>query len=163
MAVYSFNDLEGLRIAMEMERRGGDFYRRAARISKNPQAVQLLSALADEEQEHLRQFSQLYEQRLVCADAQDDQYEGETASYLSAVAADVVFSGGLMQLGAEGGFESPSAILIHAMQSEKDSILFYTEMIAQAHDEQARRVFSQIVTQEKQHLGRLRDQLLEQH
>lgn len=156
-----FNDLEGLRIAVEMERRGGEFYRHAARLSNSPKAVSLLSELAAEEEEHRAEFQRLYDQALTRhSEETEELYEGEAAAYLSAVAADVVFPGGLMDLGRQGGFESPTAILISAMQSEKDSILFYTEMIAQARDPQARTAFSQILLQERHHLSRLQDQLL---
>ena len=33
---HVFSDVEGLRIAVEMERRGEDFYRRAAKVSRAP-------------------------------------------------------------------------------------------------------------------------------
>ena len=42
----AFTDLEGLRIAVDMEKRGEDFYRRAARVSKSPEMVALLNELA---------------------------------------------------------------------------------------------------------------------
>ena len=46
MLTHAFNDREGLRIAVEMERRGEEFYRRSARISRNPQTVKVLEQLA---------------------------------------------------------------------------------------------------------------------
>ena len=60
MQIHSFSDLEGLRIAVEMERRGGDFYRRAAKVSKDPGTAQLLSQLAQEETGHELDFQALY-------------------------------------------------------------------------------------------------------
>ena len=38
---HVFSDVEGLRIAVEMERRGEDFYRRAARVSRADETVAL--------------------------------------------------------------------------------------------------------------------------
>ena len=35
MPSHAFSDSEGVRIAVEIERRGGDFYRRAAKITKD--------------------------------------------------------------------------------------------------------------------------------
>ena len=32
---HTFSDLEGIRIAIEMERRGESFYRRAAKVSRS--------------------------------------------------------------------------------------------------------------------------------
>lgn len=45
----AFTDLEGLRIAVEMEKRGEDFYRRSAKVSKSKETVSLLGRLADDE------------------------------------------------------------------------------------------------------------------
>ena len=50
----AFTDLEGLRIAVDMEKRGEDFYRRAARVSKSPEMVALLNELAADEVGHAR-------------------------------------------------------------------------------------------------------------
>ena len=45
MQVLDFNDLEGIRIAVEMERRGRDFYEMAARVSKNSGMKEMLQQL----------------------------------------------------------------------------------------------------------------------
>lgn len=158
-----FSDLEGIRVAAEIERRGGEFYRYVSKISKNPQARELLLLLAADEKAHEREFERLADALLnSSADARQQRfYDEETSAYLSAVAAEVVFSGGLMSLAPDKGFENPRAILIHAIQSEKDSILFYSEMSAQVQGEQTRAVFSEIVCQEKHHLNRLQNMLNE--
>lgn len=156
-----FSDLEGLRIAVEMERRGEEFYRHAARIAKNGRAVALLAQLAADELSHQREFARLVE-LMLSEHSGEEYYDEEASMYLSAVAADVVFKGGLMSLVPGKGFDSPIAILESAISSEKDSILFYTEMIIQARSREARQVFEEIVRQEKQHLGKLQKSLLEQ-
>jgi len=50
-------------------------------------------------------------------------------------------------------------VLMHAIRSEKDSILFYTELKEHAADEDARRVFDEIARQERGHMFRLQRQL----
>lgn len=155
--LHVFSDLEGVRIAMEMERRGESFYRRAAKVSKDPETIEMLLHLAADEQNHREQFEHLYNQAQgagVSASAYDD----ETNAYLTAVAAEIVFPQGLMGLRSEG-FENPQAVLLHAINSEKDSILFYTELKAHAKDENARRVFDEITRQERGHMFRLQRQL----
>jgi len=121
---HQFSDAEGLRIAVEMERRGEDFYRRAAKVSRSQETVSLLNSLADDEVIHNREFRKLYER--ACASASDrvtECYDEETCAYLSALAADIVFPGGLMSL-RQVGFENPQAVLETAIGSEKDSVLF---------------------------------------
>ncbi len=158
MQTIRFSDQEGLRIAAEMERRGGEFYRHASRVAKGPEAVALLRRLADDELIHEQEFHRLREK---LAASEETFYDEETSAYLSAVAADVVFQGGLMGLVKDRGFESPTAILQTAIQSEKDSILFYAEMMQQAKSPQAASVFAEIVRQEKFHLGKLQKMLMD--
>lgn len=152
---HEFSDLEGIRIAVEMERRGESFYRRAARVSRSAEAVELLEALARDEQAHRAEFERLAEGRSELSDA---AYDDETNAYLTAIAAEVVFPQGLMGL-REAGFENPAAVLRSAIASEKDSILFYTELRERSADERAREVFSEIARQERGHLYRLQKQL----
>ena len=63
MESHAFSDLEGLRIAVEMERRGVEFYRRAARLTKSGSIVEMLEELAAEEEGHQRDFSKLMEEQ----------------------------------------------------------------------------------------------------
>ena len=156
---HVFSDVEGLRIAVEMERRGEDFYRRAARVSRTQETVDLLNSLADDETLHGREFQRLHD--LACARrdaACEECYDDETNAYLSAIAADIVFPGGLMAL-RQAGFENPRAVLTTAIASEKDSILFYTELAGRAKDAEARKVFEEITRQERGHLARLLNKL----
>ena len=155
MMHHVFSDVEGLRIAIEMERRGEDFYRRAAKVSRNAETVSLLNALANDEVIHGREFTRLYD--AACArvsDRAEENYDEETCVYLSAIAADLVFPGGLMAL-RQVGFEDPRAVLTTAINSGKDSILFYTELAAHSRDEEARKTFEEITRQERGHLARL--------
>ena len=156
---HAFTDLEGLRIAVEMEKRGEAFYRRAAKISKAPETVALLNRLADEEQAHGARFQALYDRECESqSDACEEVYDIEVCAYLSAIAADIIFPGGLMAL-RQTGFENPEAVLRCAIDSEKDSILFYAELSARAHDAHARAVFDEIARQEREHMLRLQAQL----
>ena len=154
---HVFSDLEGIRIAIEMERRGESFYRHAARVSKSGETVEMLLALANEEQYHRAEFERLLSAE--CARGMSDcAYDDETNAYLTAIAAEVVFPKGLMALRDEG-FENPEAVLLHAIASEKDSILFYTEMQQRTADAHSREVFGEIVRQERGHLFRLQRRL----
>ena len=155
--LHVFSDLEGIRIAIEMERRGESFYRRAAKVSKCSETVQMLLALANDEMHHKAEFERIYKAEAE-AGMSDKAYDDETNAYLTAIAAEVVFPRGLMALKDEG-FENPEAVLMHAIASEKDSILFYSEMQERTHDEHAKEVFAEIIRQERGHLFRLQRQL----
>jgi len=154
---HVFSDLEGIRIAIEMERRGESFYRRAARVSKSDDTIAMLLSLAGDEMRHKAEFERLYAAE-AAAGMSDKAYDDETNAYLTAIAAEVVFPRGLMALKDEG-FENPEAVLLHAIASEKDSILFYSEMQERTQDDHAKEVFGEIIRQERGHLFRLQRQL----
>ena len=161
---HVFSDLEGLRIAVEMEKRGEAFYRRAAKISHSPQTVSLLNALADEECLHGQEFQALYDRECAQRERAGDEpcpceeaYDSEVSAYLSAIAADIIFPGGLMAL-RQSGFDNPEAVFRAAIASEKDSILFYEELARCARDAHAQSVFMEIARQERSHMLRLQRQ-----
>lgn len=154
---HTFSDLEGIRIAIEMERRGESFYRRAARVSRDEKTIALLNALAADELCHRSEFERLYARESE-AGLSSAAYDDETNAYLTAIAAEVVFPRGLVGL-KDAGFDNPEAVLLNAIASEKDSILFYTEMSDHSGNDRAQRIFSEITRQERGHLFRLQRQL----
>lgn len=158
---HVFNDLEGLRIAVEMEKRGAELYKHALRVCGAEPAQALLRQLEADERSHQAEFFRLYQQQLDRHQTGPD-YSLEQSAYLSAMAADVVFSGGLMEMGRASGFDSPAAILRYAIQGEKDSLLFYGALMEQNTDPQARTVFGEIIRQERGHLAALTEMLREE-
>ena len=158
MQVYDFNELEGLRIAVEMERRGRDFYDAAARVAKSDQMREMLKKLKAEEVVHMQQFGRLHEREQENAEAVKP-FSRETSAFLTALAADIVFSDGLVAVGVKGGFESPEVMLQAAIESEQESIDFYSTMEREADDEHAKEIFREIIAQEQSHQERLRAQL----
>jgi len=162
-AVYHvFNDLEGLRVAVEIERRGFEFYTRAMKLSADPDARAMLRHLAQEEQEHLSAFDALYKQAAERADqlGMPADYGMESSAFLSALAADVVFPGGLSAFARGYGFDDPFALLMQAIQAEKDSILYYWECMMITKDPLARDTFHNIIAQERDHLMDLQGEMV---
>lgn len=157
MQAKDFGDLDGLRMAAEMEKRGGAFYKLAARVSRAEAARNLLTSLAADEAIHLQEFTRLYEKEA----ARDEvrRYPAETGAYLAALAADIAFPEGVV--GLNEGIDNPEAILNAAIGSEQDSIRFYTEMAHATGCEQTARVFNDIILQEQGHLHRLQKMLSE--
>lgn len=155
MDAYLFNEKEGLRIAAEIERRGLGFYEHARRVTKSSAVKALLDDLIEDERGHLNEFARLSE-----AHPGGGEYDMETNIYLSAIAADIVFSGGLSALAEGDGLESTISILKYSIASEKDSILFYQALIEKIAGEDTRNVFREIIRQEMVHLSRLQAQLI---
>ena len=155
MQTHIFNDLEGIRIAIEMERRGRDFYGAVAKMAQNEPMRALLDA---EENAHMNQFRRLYDREQALLSG-SEAYSAEASAYLTAVAADIVFSDGLVSVGVRGGFAEPQVILAESIRSEQQSIDFYRALSESTRDEHAVCVFREIIAQEQMHLERLRGQL----
>lgn len=156
--IKEFNDLEGIRIAVEMERRGRDFYDMAARVSKSDAMAALLKQLKAEEVVHMQQFGRLFEREQTREEA-SRPYSRETSAYLTALAADIVFSDGLVSVGVKGGFDDPVVMLKEAVESEENSIAFYAKLAEMTEDERAKQIFGEIIRQEQAHRERLNAQL----
>ena len=152
--VHAFNDLEGLRIAAEMEKRGHEYYRRAAKLSKSPEAVDMLLFLAEDESRHQAEFQRL-SARILDKHAEAADYSMEASAYLSAIAAEIIFTDGLIATAKKHGFDNPRTILEGAIESEKDSILFYAELERLTQDDESRAVFAEIGRQERGHMSQL--------
>ena len=150
-----FTELEGLRIAAEMEKRGGEFYRLAARVTRSGETKSLLTSLAADEAIHLKEFQKLYEKE--AADENAVHYPPETGAYLAALAADIAFPEGVV--GLANSLDCPEAILQQAIRSEEDSIRFYGELARASGCEDTAHVFNDIIKQEKGHLSRLQKML----
>lgn len=156
--MQNFNDIEALKIAREIELRGADIYARALKIAKKDDVRKILEKLHSDELQHAAVFEQLSEQAL--KHAEDAEYYTEEASlFLSAFAAEIAFPGGLMKLGADNGFDDPRAVLAHAVQAEKNSILFYQEVMAASSNETLKKYLGDIAREERSHLMGLLTQI----
>ena len=143
------SDTDAVMIAIEMEKRGAEFYRSAARCAKKEDTRALLTALAADEDVHEKDF------RRLLAEVGTEEYPFETAAFLEGIAADIAFPEGLMGM-LKSGLDDRRAYLEHAVNSEMTSIRFYTEMYVKANDAHARGVFRDIAAIEQMHLTKLR-------
>ena len=153
-----FNDVEALKIARDIELRGADIYARALKIAKKPDVRDMLSKLHADELEHAATFERLKDEAL---DGETEDYAAESAMFLSAFAAEIAFPGGLMKLACDRGMDDAHVVLQEAIQAEKNSILFYSEVIAASHSDKLKKYLGDIVDEERGHLKGLMTQLSE--
>lgn len=142
--------MEGLRIALEMERRGYQLYHRALRFVRDPDLTTLLTELAQDEADHFAFFRELYEQQ-----PQDDSGEEPLPDLEASLAAEAFYPGGLMQAAMGGGLSSVKALFDTAIGAEKDSIAFYENLLpslAEKHHDKIRC----IIEEERRHLEDLK-------
>jgi rubrerythrin len=155
-----FSDLEGLRIAIDMEARGRDFYKKAYEQAKAQEHKDLFMLLMNEEIHHHDQFSKLYDKikESKLGDADDYLFDPETSKYLTVLAEPHIFPKDKAEH-ALPEFKTLADILKSAIQDEKDSILFYDALAKCAKFEEARNIFQQLKAEEQTHVVRLREML----
>ena len=146
---------EALFIACEMERGAVQLYERALMLmqglgrEQEPLRAQLAYMLADEKQ-HLAQFTELYK-----------GLEGETERMLtlSAIAADILFPGGLMGAVRQGLLSDEQGMLAFAANAEATAAKTYRAFAAQSEDPRAAEMLGGIALEEDKHLRSLREHL----
>lgn len=135
---------EALYIACEMEKRAIRLYERALMVFDGSACREAIGAILQDERSHLEQFSSL--------GAQAPGFE--RAQVLAAQAADVLFSGGLVEAQRKGAFASPGALFHYAANEEAGAIQRYGQFAKQLTGEAAR-AFAAIAQEETGHHAKL--------
>jgi len=157
-----FNELEAIKMAISIEKRGERFYRKAAqKIQDNPDIVDTLLYLAKEEKEHAETFQQIYNDFMEKKHDFDDTYlyEPEVEAYLDAMVSTTVFPADEAGDDILEKIQTNDDALRLGIQAEKDSILFYTEMIIYSKLPEAKAAFRRLLQEEKKHLVDLKSRL----
>ena len=151
---FEFNADEILEMAVQIERNGARFYRKAAELVEEATVRKLFQDLAAWEDGHERAFATI---RTDLAQQEREPRvfdpEHETSVYLRAMADGHVFDARVDPADRLTGKESAEDILRMAIGQEKDSIVFYTglkEMISQAA---GRERIEEIIKEEMGHIG----------
>ncbi len=142
-----FNVIEVIEMAKDIEKRGHDFYKNQAEKAQEQELKELFLRLAEDELDHYDRFEEL---RKVIKEYTKKEleyvYDSEVSAYLEAIVEFTIFP-------AEKGVEIANIIdaLQIAIYAEKDSILFYNEML-EHNDDQTAVVLKKLIKEEKQHL-----------
>lgn len=163
MSDIYFNDLEALKISIDIEKSGERFYIASSKkiVEKDKKIKDMLIDLARQEREHADTFEALYNQALGKKDKFDDTYlfEPEVSRYLSAMVQTSIFPNEEKQDEIMANIKSVEDVLRLGVQAEKDSILFYTEMIIHSKLVEAKEAFRRLLGEEKKHLTDLQEAL----
>lgn len=165
MPQSTFSDLEALKMAIGIERRGERFYILSAEKieQRDKDAANMLKQLASDEAEHAKVFQELYDSAFEVKDDFDDTYlfESEVVAYFNSMVKNLIFPSDEEQDNILDGIEDVEDVLKLGIQAEKDSILFYTEMIIHSKYVEAKNAFRKLLKEEKKHLRDLTERLEE--
>jgi rubrerythrin len=152
MAIFQATDI--VEMALELEKSGEVFYRRAAEKVDSDQVRTLFQELADEEQDHYAAFQKLssatsWDQASV-PEMEWDQY----MNYLQATIQSAFFEGSEKALALAEEVSDSREALQMAMGFEKETMLFFHDL----HDKVSgpdKEIVESIIAEEKKHLHRL--------
>ncbi|MEJ6949524.1 ferritin-like domain-containing protein [Natronospora cellulosivora (SeqCode)] len=142
-----YNALEVIEMAKDIEKRGYEFYTNQAKISKNKDLKELFLKLAKDEKDHYQRFIEI--SNIISEQTKKEAeyvYDPEVSAYLQSI---VEFS--VFPADETVKIEDIKEALQLAIYAEKDSILFYQEMLAH-NDGQTSLIIEKLIKEEKQHL-----------
>lgn len=148
-----YSAVEVIEMAIKTEESGGIFYNGVAKKSKNVKLKQLFEFLAGEEIKHKQIFTALY--KTIKESPQSVPYNwDEMGLYLKAITESRFFLGEGKAITLVKAAKTPRQALDFALGFERDTMLFYTEiMIIVAKTNRA--LVKKIVAQEKNHIRQL--------
>ena len=153
MAQMFFNEIEAARIGQDMERSGLEFYERMAARFTDHGCREMFLQLAADEKKHLATFEELQQAlRAKGGGETGGEDEDQMGAYIAELLKTQVFAdtGGVAGLAAHVSRDT-EAIAI-GMKAERDSILFYREMIDFVDSKLAREAFASILKEERRHM-----------
>lgn len=143
--------------AVEIEKKGQDFYARVAEKAKTEAIRELFMHLRGEEQKHEKTFSELLS-RLGNVELPAWSTADEYAMYVDAlIESHALFTGGLAEKYMAAAPDDQSAIRM-AMAFEKDTLLFFMEM-KELVPESEKAFVQQCIDEERMHLRQLKELL----
>ena len=156
----TFNANEIFEMAEEMERNGAKFYRKAAQSTSDSQTKQMLLDMADMEDNHLQTFKEMRGQ-LSGQETGETVFDpdNEAAMYLRVMADSHGYEGKISPDEELTGKETPKEILEIALNSEKESVVFYTGLKSLVPPKAGRDKVKAIILEELVHITTLLSKL----
>ena len=145
------NENQALCVAVEMERRAIGIYERALLLAHSEEVREGIREILADEREHLRRFTAMRENCLL-----DD---AEERMLLKAMAAQVLFPGGVMEMEREQGLSSLKGLYAFAAENEKDAVETYLDFSKKCDRPEAAEAFLSIAREESLHLAELKRHL----
>ena len=145
------NENQALCVAVEMERRAIGIYERALLLAQDEGVIKGIRDILSDEQDHLRRFTAMQ--------ADCGLEKTEERMLLKALAAEVLFPGGVMEMEREQGLSSLKGLYAFAAESEKEAMETYRDFSRRCSREDTARAFLSIAREETLHLAELKRRL----
>lgn len=156
----TFNANEVFEMAEEIERNGAKFYRKAAENASDDKVKKMLLGMAAMEDSHLKTFEKMREQ-LSGREKEELVFDpaNEAAMYLQTMADVRSWEGRKSPTEELSGGETMKEIIEIALNSEKESVVFYYGLRGLVPPKAGRDKIDAIITEELSHIRILLEQL----
>lgn len=146
-----FSASEVVTMAVQIEKNGLEFYSKMAKKAQTEKSKELFKFLAAEEVRHAATFQKMLNslKQLELTASEEEEYN----NYLGALTSSRVFNREVNTDEIVKNLDDATAIDL-AIEAEKDSILFYYELMEQAMNED-RAAIEKVIKEEKSHYAML--------
>lgn len=151
-SIVDFTGEEIIKLALEMEKTGKEFYEKAAAFAKDVQLKEILGYLAKEEEKHIQDFQKLGE-TLAKEFVPNESYAGEYGDYLKSIVSNHVFNVNEVE-DLVKGITTDRDILKFALSFEKDSIMIFQEF-GNFVNKAGNDVITELINEEKGHIKKI--------
>lgn len=151
-----FNADEVFEMAMDIEKSGEAYYRKAAGRMENPKVKDLMDYLADEEQKHHQVFAELrgsLPEKLTVRSMPDP--ENQERLYLGALVKSRLFTGDQEAERVAASMDGELEALKTALDFEKDTILFFIAMKDMTDEKLGREKIDLLINEEHAHVVKI--------
>lgn len=145
------NEGQALCIAEEMERRAIRVYERALMITADPQVRSAIEDILWDERRHLARFSDMRAAHQVDV--------AEEKQLIASMAAEVLFTGGVMEMKREQALTTLKGLYQYAADSEAGAVRTYADFAKKCSDVAVYDAFMSIVREESGHLATLKEKI----
>lgn len=145
--------IAGLKIALQMEKDGKEFYLKASKASGNELGSKLLKKLAEEEDAHREIFKNIYKAIKNKKQWPDKPFNPDSGKELK-----TVFSTAIENLGKDfNPVPEEKDAAQTGMDMENKTLSFYRERSARTSLESEKQFYSELIMQESEHFSILQD------
>ena len=139
------NIKDAIKTAIQMEKDGYSFYKKAAAQTNSDMGKTIFEGLAADEQMHLDVFEKMFEETVSNAEWKDLVLSSKKYAKIP------IFPKDLKEIEGDNPNSSELDALRIAMDSEKEAIEYYTKIRENLNDSEVIKIIDEIIEQEKNH------------
>ncbi len=157
MTHVPFSAEETLKLAVFIEEKGQEFYQGMVEEAENEELSQLFHELANEKKEHGKRFQEMLGEGNTGGnnDLNKQLYGKLEESYLEVLGESKVFTSANENIQAAKEAKNRGQLISVAISLEKDTMLYFYEILDQAASEYDREIIEDVIEEEKNQIKRL--------